>query len=121
MLNLKLEFYQRVYLWNTIGNHNAPSLKEASVFLRIIEKVRLSDQEQRDTGFGIVEGRYGWNPPSPDYGLKAVELEDEEAKALATALEASPLRVNDALWLDPLVKELQREQRPNGSVPPRPA
>jgi hypothetical protein len=106
MQSLDLKFFQRVYLWNLIGSHTAPSLKEAAVFLRIIEKIRLTDAEQRETEFGAVNERYLWKSPSPDYGGKTVEFEDEEAKALAAVIEAAPLRVNDAVWLEPLVKQI---------------
>lgn len=107
MQSLDLKFYQRVYLWSTVGNHSAPNLKEAAVFLRIIEKLRLTDQEQRETEFGTNGDRHVWKNPAPDYGSKTVELEDEEARALAAAIEAAPLRVNDAVWLDPLVKQMK--------------
>jgi hypothetical protein len=103
MQSLRLEFYQRIYLWNLVGGHTAPSLKEAAVFLRIIEKLRLSDAEQRESEFTNNGAQYVWKPVSPEYGCKTVELETDEAKALAAAIETSPLRVNDAVWLDPIV------------------
>jgi len=106
MQSLDLKFYQRVYLWSTVGNHSAPSLKEAAVFLRLIEKLRLSDAEQRESEFTAVGDKYLWKPLAPDYGLKTIELEDEEARALVAVIEAAPLRVNDASWLTPLVTQM---------------
>jgi len=106
MQSLDLKFYQRVYLWSTVGNHSAANLKEAAVFLRLIEKLRLSDAEQRESEFTAVGDKYLWKPISPEYGSRTIELEDEEAKALAAVIEVAPLRVNDAVWLEPLVKQI---------------
>jgi hypothetical protein len=116
MQSLTLPFYQRVMLWNIIGNHAAPSLKEASVGLRIIEKLRLTDQEQLDTEFTQGGQQFGWRLPTADYGTKEVDLEGEEAKSLAAAIEAAnPVRVIDAEWLQAVVDKLKLS--PNGAKP----
>jgi hypothetical protein len=117
MQSLNLSFYQRVLLWNMVGNHAAPNLKEASVGLRIIEKIRLSDQEQIDTEFTTNGQQYGWKPVSPTYGDITVELETDEAKSLAAVIEApqQPVLVRDAEWLEKMVKELTTAS-PNGAV-----
>jgi hypothetical protein len=95
-------------IWNMLGNYQAPNLKEASVYLRIIEKVRLTDQEQLDSEFTTTGQQYGWRLPSADFGTKEISLEGEEAKALATSIEAmTPVRVIDAEWLSNLVAELK--------------
>jgi hypothetical protein len=108
MQSLSLAYYQRVMLWNMIGNYSAPNLKEASVYLRIIEKIRLSDIEQVETEFTSTGNQYGWKLPAPSYGNCVVDLENEEAKALATAIEsATPVRVIDAEWLSNMVAELR--------------
>jgi hypothetical protein len=105
---ISLPYYQRVMLWNMLGNYQAPNLKEASVYLRIIEKVRLSDLEQVETEFTQGGQQFGWKLPSLTYGTATIDLENEEAKALATAIEsATPVRVIDAEWLGNLVAELR--------------
>jgi urease accessory protein UreE len=115
MQSLTLPFYQRIMLWNVIGNHAAPNLKEASIGLRVIEKLRLTDEEQTDTEFTTSGQQYGWKLPDPDYGTKTVDLETDEAKALAAAIEAAPTRVIDAVWLQPIVDKLTAS--PNGAKP----
>lgn len=114
MQSLTLPFYQRIMLWNVIGNHAAPNLKEASVGLRVIEKLRLTDEEQIESEFAVNGQQYAWKLPDPDYGTKTVDLETDEAKALAAAVEAAPTRVIDAAWLQPLVDKLKIS--PNGAV-----
>lgn len=107
MQNLSLNFYQRIMLWQLVGNHPAPSLKEASVYLRIIEKLRLTDTEMMATQFVQDSGRFSWRLPEQGYGDRTVELENEEAKALAAAMEApAPVRVTDAEWMLRVVGEL---------------
>jgi hypothetical protein len=107
MQSITLSFSHRIIVWNMVGNYNAPSLKEASIFLRIIEKIRLSDTEQQETEFRTVGGQYLWRLPSPEYGGKTVALEIDETRSLAAALESSPIRVADAEWLQKLVDDLK--------------
>ena len=107
---ITLQFYQRVMLWNALGNYNAQNLKEASVFLRIMEKIRLTDEEQVETNFTIVGEQYRWKPMSNGYGTLNVQLEADEAKSLTTAIDAmTPIRVADAGWLQKVVEGLKTE------------
>jgi len=107
MQSVLLPFYQRVMLWNMCGAFPAPSLKEAAVVLRVIEKVRLTDRESIESDFRAEGGQVAWRLPSPAYGEKLVELENEEAKALAGVIvEHRPVRVMDAEWMLRLIDEL---------------
>jgi len=99
MTQLHLNFYQRVMIWNLIGAHQVPNLKEAATYLRVIEKVRLTDEELTRSEFVNEGGRMSWRLPDRDYGSKTINLEQEEAKAIATALEQAPVRVSDAEWM----------------------
>jgi len=106
MTSLSLTYYQRVMLWNLIGATNAPSLKEASVYLRVMEKIRLTDQEATESQFFSENGTINWKLPKPDYGSGEFRLEEGEAKALMEVIEkASPIRVLDAEWLERLVEQ----------------
>lgn len=110
MLDLDLELRERVLLWTMIGNHQVSNLKEASVFLRIIERLRLSDTEMRELQF-FNDGRsYHWNQPSQGYGDIVAQLEDEEAKALAAAVEAAPVMVRDAAWMQRVVDRCKAKE-----------
>ena len=51
MESLNVTYYQRIILWGQVGNYEAPNLNETAVFLRLIEKLRLTDQETLDTEF----------------------------------------------------------------------
>ena len=106
MTTISISMFERFQLWNICGAHQVPTLKEASVFLRLIEKFRFSDAEMRETNFTQEENRYRWTPPVPGYGHRHVELEDEEAKALKSLLEGMPVRVADAEWMLKLTEQL---------------
>lgn len=107
MTTVTLPLYQRIMLWSLVGNHNAANLREASVYLRLIEKIRLTDEEQTKTEFTTNGQSYNWKPMLNGYGTKSVELETDEAKALAAAIDsATPVRVADAGWLQKIVDDL---------------
>lgn len=108
MQSIHLNFYQRNSLWNVVGNHNALNLKEAAVFLRIIDKLRPTDKEMLDTGY-LAEGpQIMWKLPTREYGNREVELENEEAAALRSAIETvSNFPVKDAQWMLDLVERLK--------------
>lgn len=118
MQKLAVNFYQRVMLTQIVGTHPAPTLKESSVYLRLLEKMRLTDTEQLDTKFTSDGPRILWNLPHPEYGNRELELEHEEAKALITAMEASttPVRVIDAEWMTKIVMELEFGQPAKAEV-----
>jgi hypothetical protein len=110
MQQLFLTYYQRLILWNMVGTHTAPNLKETAVYLRIIEKIRLSDEENTESQFVNDGQRFAWRLPNQGYGDKTLELENAEAAALATAIEAAtPIRVIDAEWLARIVEQLKPE------------
>lgn len=109
MKNLKLTFYQRISLWNRIGTLPASSLKEAAVYLRIIDQLRPTDTEMKETQLTLQDSNYRWNLPKPNYGDRTFEIEDEEAAAIVTGLEnhPQPVIVGDAAWMLMLVADLK--------------
>lgn len=111
MMTLPLTYYQRVVLWNMIGSYQAPSLKMVSVYVRLIEKVRLTDEESIDSKFNTNGAAFSWNLPRPGFGNKVVDLENDEAKALVECIEsASPVRVSDASWLTEVISSLTPQE-----------
>ena len=107
MQNTTLSFYQRVVLQNLCGNYQVSNLTEASVYLRLIEKIRLSDEEITKTEFVIENGNVSWSLPRPTYGEKSINLENTEAEALAKAInKIENIKVNDAVWLVKIVESL---------------
>jgi hypothetical protein len=108
MQYLLLTYYQRITLWHLVGNSHAPNLKETEKYLRIISKLRLNDAEMAETQYVEDAGKCSWQLPSQDYGTCAIDLENEEARTLATAIEtASPVRVNDASWMLDVIAKLK--------------
>jgi hypothetical protein len=112
MKHIDLTWYQRISLWNRIGTVQAPSLKEAAVYLRILDRIRPSDAEQQTTKLTTTEKGFGWTLPYADFGVRSIELEDEEAAALIKGLEThpAPLQVSDAAWMLELIAGLQPEK-----------
>jgi hypothetical protein len=109
MTHIHLTYHQRIHLALLIGNHQVKRIQEASVLLRLLEKIRLTDEEMRDTQYLHNErGQISWTLPSPDYGERDVELESGEAQGLAAILDAvENVRVSDAEWMCRLVEELR--------------
>ena len=93
-----------------INNYQVSRIKEAAIYLRILEKVRPTDIEMTETQF-VSDGRQlRWQLPDEnnDYGRRDVELEGEEAASLIETLEsAESVRVADAAWMLTLIGELQ--------------
>jgi len=107
MQTVLLTFYKRVILWNSLGNHQAQNLKQADMYLRIMAKVRLTDEETRESKFLVGQQGISWLLPSLNYGDKRVELEDTEAEGLASACDNfSPVKVLDGEWLLELKTQL---------------
>jgi hypothetical protein len=116
--DFSVNWYQRISLWSRIGSIPAPTLKEASVFLRILDKVRPTDEESKVAKLTATNNGYAWSQlPSIEYGSRQVELEDEEAKSLADALDThpQPVLVADAAWMLLLLERLRAE--PPAAVP----
>jgi hypothetical protein len=119
MQTIHLTFYQRVMLCSHIGSLEVERLREAAVYLRILEKIRLTDQEitetqfMAETQFRELPPRYSWRLPESDYGSRTVELEDEEVLALAGTIEQiKGVRVSDAEWMLRMVEDCTSTSAP---------
>jgi hypothetical protein len=111
MKQVQLNFYQRITLWNLIGNYNAPRMGDAFVMLRIHDKIRPTEEEAMATQLATANDQMRWQLPSAGYGNVVVALEEEEASRLAQALEAQQgVRVADAAWMFPLLDQLKPEK-----------
>ena len=96
MTHIHLTYYERVSVWNLIGNHQVPRLREAAVLLRVLDKVRPTDEEIRETKFSAKgDGNVTWTATSPQYGERDIALEAEEAQALTQVFDGiENVRVN---------------------------
>lgn len=106
MQTIPLNFYQRVMLWSHLGSIHVEKLRDASVYLRMIEKLRLTDTEITETQFLANGPQFSWQLPNAAYGSRMVEFEAEEITALAGAIEKiQGIRVSDAEWMLKLVEQ----------------
>jgi hypothetical protein len=107
-----LTFYQRFHLEATIGSFQAPKLSDTLVFLRLLEKLRLTETERKAAQFRLEGNAASWRLPNPEYATREIELEDTEAAALRQAIENfEGIRVIDAQWLAPLVETLRPDSK----------
>jgi hypothetical protein len=91
-----------------VGAFPASNIKTAAVYLRLIEKIRLSDEENIESKFKADGNQFSWNLPIMGYGDCEIELENDEATSLVTCIEeTSPVRVSDAAWLLKIVASLK--------------
>lgn len=117
MRHVHLTFYERISVWNLIGNHQVPRLKEAAILLRIIEKVRPTDVELTEAQFMASGNQMSWQIPAAGYGDRTVAFEAEEAAALIQVLEAiQDVRVADAAWMCRLIHSLAAKENDNGRI-----
>lgn len=113
MKNLSLDFVQRVQLVGVLAVQEGP-LGKTAPFLRILNDVRFSDEEEKQINNipiernGELVGYQRFAPKdTPDFGKKKVKVEDADAKHLKELLESWPkFTVQDHVWADPLLKQL---------------
>ena len=108
MTDIRLSFYERISIWNLIGNYQAPRLKDVAVLLRVMEKVRPTDKEMEEAQLVQKDSQMSWQIPRPGYGDRMVALEAEEAAALAQVFDSiENVRVSDGAWICRLMESLQ--------------
>lgn len=111
MTSLFLTYFQRVMLGSIVGGHQVPNLKMASIYLRIIEKVRLTDEEVTASQFIQDQAKSTWVLPELGYGDMVIEFEGDECKAIVDAIEAAQnIRVSDAGWLNKMIDSLKAKK-----------
>ena len=113
MTHIHLTFYERIHIWHLIGSHTVPRLKEAAILLRLMEKVRPTDEELGETHYvAVTDSQVNWKVSSRNYGERDVSLEGEEAQALIQVFEAAQgIRVSDAAWIVRLTEILTPEEQ----------
>lgn len=109
MQTIHLTFPQRVTLWNTVGNYQAPNVQAANVFHRVLEKIRPTDRERTDLRFMVNPQGYSWET-KPGYGDRSIDFEGDECDAVAQVIAMSPVRVFDYEWIRPLMETLKPKQ-----------
>lgn len=111
MTTISLSFYQRFHLENAVGGFPCPNIKAARTFIRLLDKVRLTEAERREAQFETTGSSASWHLPHPNHAQKSIELEDTEAQAFAQAIENfENVRVIDAEWLVPLLEQLEEQK-----------
>ena len=112
-MEIDLDFYRRVLLWQICGNYQCERLKETAVFLKLYQRLELSNEEKRVSQFLVNGDRFSWRLPDLAYGTIRLSLDSEESAAMAKVMESfSPVRVTDAQWMTPLVEQLKAVETP---------
>lgn len=108
MKTTTLNFYERIVLGEIIGQQEG-RLADIAVYLKILDKVRLSEQERKESQMKVDDGQLKWMLPEAEYGMIVAEFEDEEARRLAQLLESWPkVTIRDAGWIGRVSAELKR-------------
>ncbi|MET0166349.1 MAG: hypothetical protein ABWY12_09735 [Burkholderiales bacterium] len=111
MAQIHLNFYQRIILWNLIGGFQAPNMESTRIFLGLLKKIRPTGEEMKAAHCVIEADQYRWLLPFASYGERDLELESDEANALAQALESQQApRVGDAEWMFDLIDACKAEK-----------
>jgi hypothetical protein len=111
MVDLTINFNQRMNLWMRLGTVKVPSLREAATYIRILEKIRPQENEMNDVQYKETETGIQYRLPSLNYGIKSIEFENEECTALIDGLmnHSDPWRVNEADWVMKLISSLESQ------------
>ncbi|HNY39480.1 MAG TPA: hypothetical protein PKJ41_03765 [Bryobacteraceae bacterium] len=113
MKTTTLNFYERIALAALVGAQGGRTA-ELSTFLRIYEKVRISEEERGATDLVQQGDRVEWKLPSPAFGTRSVGLEQEEAEALSGIIEdflstVEKITVEEVAWRRRVVGDLKRK------------
>lgn len=99
-------------LWMRLGTVKVPSLREAATYIRILEKIRPQENEMNDVQYKTTETGIQYRLPNSNYGIKSIELENEECDAFIDGLmnHTEPVRVDDADWMMKLINSLESQR-----------
>lgn len=110
MRNLKLNFNQRTSLVNFLSNATGP-LGKITELQKVFVLLNYTDSERGqiktvEIGAGIVSVI----PPSPEFGLVEVQVEDASAETVLQEIQGfSGFRVTDVAWIDEVKTQLGRK------------
>ena len=96
-------------------------MKDASTYLRILDKIRPSDEEKALCNFKATDTGCSWKQDLElNFGNKQLDLEDEEAEAIIKSLETdnniAQISIRDASWMCELVEDLKNPKEPDAVV-----
>ena len=108
MKNTTLNFYERIRTLDILGVQEA-RLAEVAIYLRIIDKIRFTEDEEKAAKLKRNESSVQWELPNPEYGTITAQLEDVEAEKLLGLLQSWPhISTRDAKWILRVVDDLKK-------------
>jgi hypothetical protein len=85
-------------------------LTDISTYLRILDEIRITDQERETSNLQVQDGQLRWQLPAADFGTREIQFEDEEARRLSDLLETWPkVTIRDVAWIERVVSDLKIE------------
>lgn len=107
MKALHLTFVQRLKVVDLLGQATG-SFQKVVVLAAVFDAVRFSDDEfQQIKVSDLGNGRRTFEPPTPEFGVLDTHLEDQQAAALTTELDAfQGFTIQDKEWLSDLSRQL---------------
>ena len=110
MKTTTLNFYERIVTAEIVGQQEG-RLADISAYLRILDKIRITEEERKSSNMEVADGQLRWQLPSQDFGSSQVMLEDQEARRLSDLLENWPkVTIRDVAWIERVVSDLKSER-----------
>jgi hypothetical protein len=111
MKTTTLNFYERIVTAEIVGQQEG-RLADISAYLRILDKIRITEEERKSSNMEVADGQLRWQIPSQDIGSSQVMLEDQEARRLSDLFENWPkVTIRDVAWIERVVANLRSERR----------
>ena len=101
--------YEQIVTAEIVGQQEG-RLADISAYLRILDKIRITDEERKSSKMEVADGQLRWQLPSQSFGSSQVMLEDQEARRLSDLLENWPkVTIRDVAWIERVVSDLTSE------------
>ena len=113
MTQVTINFHQRLGLWMRIGTAQVPSLRDAATLIRVLERIRPTEEEMKKVNYKQDKTTVEYTLPDLSYGVKTYEFEDEESRRLIDTLNGhqNPFRIDEAAWMLALIEDLENQMK----------
>ena len=88
-----------------------PRMCSVKAYLRILDKIRITEEERKSSNMEVADGQLRWQIPSLDFGSNQVMLENQAARRLSDLLVCWPkVTIRDVAWIERVVSDLKSDR-----------